>query len=129
MTRRSLEALVQGQTLWDGKVKGFGARRQSENGAISLFLMARLKGRKRRISIGRLGQPWTVETARNEAKKMLGKIASGVDPSINALEERQTLNELAEKWLSHYVGHELKERTSRSYTANVRLYMEKKIGP
>ena len=103
MTRRGLETLKQGQTLWDGKVKGFGARRQSENGAISLFLMARLKGRKRRISIGRLGQPWTVETARNEAKKMLGKIASGLDPSINALEERQTLNELAEKWLEHHV--------------------------
>ena len=101
MTRRGLETLKQGQTLWDGKVKGFGARRQSEKGAISLFLMTRLKGRKRRISIGRLGQPWAVETARNEAKKMLGKIASGVDPSINALEERQTLNELAEKWLSH----------------------------
>ena len=128
MTRRGLETLKQGQTLWDGKVKGFGARRQSENGAISLFLMARLKGRKRRISIGRLGQPWTVETARNEAVKMLGQLASGVDPSTNVLEERQTLNELAEQWLSHHVEHELKERTRQSYTANVRLYMEKKIG-
>ena len=56
MTRRGLETLKQGQTLWDGKVKGFGARRQSENGAISLFLMARLKGRSAKTIARTLGK-------------------------------------------------------------------------
>ena len=128
MTLRKLETLKQGEDVWDDKVKGFGARRQTANGAVSFILLARVKGRKRRFTIGRLGQPWTVETARNQALQMLGKIASGKDPSVNALETRQTLNELATKWLADYVAQELKERTRQGYKANVRLYIEKHIG-
>ena len=128
ITLRKLETLKPGVDVWDDKVKGFGARRQTANGAVSFILLARVKGRKRRFTIGRLGQPWTVETARNEALQMLGKIASGNDPSVNALETRQTLNELATKWLSDYVAHNLKERTRQGYESNVRLYIEKDIG-
>ena len=128
ITLRKLETLKPGVDVWDDKVKGFGARRQTANGAVSFILLARVKGRKRRFTIGRLGQPWTVETARNEALQMLGKIASGQDPSVNALETRQTLNELATKWLSDYVAHNLKERTRQGYESNVRLYIEKDIG-
>ena len=128
ITLRKLETLNPGVDVWDDKVKGFGARRQTANGAVSFILLARVKGRKRRFTIGRLGQPWTVETARNQALQMLGKIASGTDPSVNALETRQTLNELATKWLSDYVAQELKEQTRQGYKANVRLYIEKDIG-
>ena len=128
MTRHRLETLKPGEDVWDDKVKGFGARRQTANGAVSFILLGRVKGRKRRYTIGRLGQLWTVETARNEALQMLGKIASGQDPSVNALETRQTLNELATKWLLDYVAQNLKERTRQSYESNVRLYIEKDIG-
>ena len=128
ITLRKLETLKPGEDVWDDKVKGFGARRQTVNGAVSFILLARVKGRKRRFTIGRLGQPWTVETARNDALQMLGKIVSGQDPSVNALETRQTLNELATKWLLDYVAQNLKERTRQSYESNVRLYIEKEIG-
>ncbi len=128
ITLRKLETLKPGEDVWDDKVKGFGARRQTASGTVSFILLARVKGRKRRFTLGRLGQPWTVETARNEALQMLGKIAAGEDPSIHALETRQTLNELAAKWLSDYVAENLKERTRQGYKANVRLYIEKDIG-
>ena len=36
-------------------------------------------------SIGRFGSPWTVETARNEARRLLGVLVTGVDPCAQAL--------------------------------------------
>jgi integrase len=35
-------------------------------------------------SIGRLGSPWTPDTARNEARRLLGVLATGVDPCAQA---------------------------------------------
>ena len=67
ITLRKLETLKLGENVWDDKVKGFGARRQTANGAVSFILLARVKGRKRRFTVGRLGQPWTVETQRSPA--------------------------------------------------------------
>ena len=36
-------------------------------------------------SIGRFGSPWTVETARNEARRLLGIVATGFDPCAKLL--------------------------------------------
>src|SRR5712691_8082607 len=38
-------------------------------------------GRKRRLTIGKHGSPWTPETARREAFKLLADISAGIDPS------------------------------------------------
>ena len=38
---------------------------------------------KRRVTIGRHGSPWTPETARREAERILGLVASGADPAAN----------------------------------------------
>jgi len=40
---RNVEALQPGETIWDDRVKGFGARRQKKG--ISYVVKARLKGR------------------------------------------------------------------------------------
>jgi integrase len=62
----------------DGELKGFAVRITS-NG-IKSFVVEKLVNRKvRRITLGRYGE-LTAEQARKEAQKLLGKIATGVDP-------------------------------------------------
>ena len=78
---REVRALKPGQTVWDTAVAGFGARRQ-QSPAVSYMLIYRTReGRQRWHTIGRHGAPWTPETARAEATRLLGKVVDGIDPS------------------------------------------------
>src|SRR6478672_8627350 len=74
---REVRALGPGAELWDSAVSGFGARRQVGT-AVSYVLMYRTReGRQRRFTIGRHGAPWTPDAAREEARRLLGKIVGG----------------------------------------------------
>lgn len=65
----------------DSGLKGF-ALRITSNGVKS-FVVEKLVNRKvRRMTIGRYGE-LTVEQARREAQKLLGKIATGLDPAAD----------------------------------------------
>src|SRR5947209_19523836 len=82
ITKKDLDALGGGGLIWDrgrGSVSGFGARAQK---TAKVFVWKySFEGSQRWHSIGRFGSPWTVDGARSEAKRLLGKIASGEDPS------------------------------------------------
>jgi integrase len=72
----------QGKTIqkryYDSTLKGFGLRITS--GGTKAFFIEKLVNRKlRRITLGRYPE-LTVEMARKEAHKVLGKIATGIDP-------------------------------------------------
>jgi integrase len=71
-----------GEWLWDTVVKGFGARRQ--RGDVFYYLRYRLNGNQRVLSIGRHGSPWTPDTARKEARRLIGSVAAGTDPAQRA---------------------------------------------
>ena len=89
-----------GQTIWDTLV-GFGARRQWSV-AVSYVLLYRTKeGRQRWHTIGRHGAPWTPDSAREEAKRLLGKVAEGGDPAAEKQSKRKavTVSELCELYL------------------------------
>src|ERR1019366_7106337 len=80
-TGGEVRALKPGETVWDAGVAGFGARRQ-QSSAVSYVLIYRTEeGRQRWHTIGRHGAPWTPGTAREEATRLLGKVADGIDPS------------------------------------------------
>src|SRR6516165_9737181 len=64
--------------LWCTQCVGFGARRQTKG--VFFYVRYRHGGRQVMHSIGRLGAPWTPDTARNEARRLLGIVATGVDP-------------------------------------------------
>jgi len=69
---RQVRALQLGETVWDESLAGFGARRQKSD-AISYVLFYRAKeGRQRWFTIGRHDAPWTPDTARAEARRLLG---------------------------------------------------------
>lgn len=101
---RDVRALLPNGEVWDGGtegVAGFGARRQRSE-AIAYVLMYRTaEGRLRRYTIGRHGAPWTPETARKEARRILGTVAVGNDPAAEKREKRQaaTVSELCDLYL------------------------------
>ncbi len=63
---------------YDDKLKGFGIRITS-GGAKTFFVEKLVKGKLRRMKIGRYGEV-TTEQARKQAQIILGQIASGIDP-------------------------------------------------
>jgi len=86
---REVRALEPGQIVWDTAVPAFGARRQ-KGPAVTYVLFYRTdEGRQRWHTIGRHGAPWTPDTAREEAKAVLGKVVKGADPAADRQAKRQ----------------------------------------
>src|SRR6516165_4611155 len=86
VTKSAVERLPVGTLLWDQSLVGFGARRQLRH--VHYLLRYRLNGRQKFLSIGRHGM-FTPDTARTEAQRLLGLIATGLDPASERLSERR----------------------------------------
>lgn len=101
--------------VWDTKVAGFAVRCQTK--AKVYCLKYRVGGRQRWFTIGRHGSPWTPETARKEARKLLGVVADDKDPArqkeLN--KEALTVSEAATKFLAEHVDVKRKTRTAEGY--------------
>ena len=71
----------------------------------------------RKLTIGRHGSPWTPETARSEAKRLLGMIESGADPAADksARQAAPTMADLAERFLAEHAEAKRKARTAAEY--------------
>lgn len=97
-------------TLWDSEIKGFGVRARC-GGAKTYILHYRAgNGRNaplRKLTIGRHGSPWTPQTARVKAKRLLGLVASGEDPAIVRSAERRamTVADLCDLYLAEGATH------------------------
>ena len=90
--KMDIRTIQPNQILWDGAVTGFGIRRQRSD-SISYVLVYRTKsGRQRWHTIGKHGKPWTPETARNEATRLLGAIVTGEDPAQAKATQRAAID-------------------------------------
>jgi integrase len=90
LTEKSLASIVVPSDIaqlfvWDTEVTGFGVVVGKKNR--TFIVQTRVNGRQRRKAIGVAGHvrgdgfEWTVQLARAEAKKLIGDMAHGVDPS------------------------------------------------
>jgi Arm DNA-binding domain len=77
---RDLRSLQPDQTIWDGSVSGFGARRQGGTVVSYIVVYRTREGRQRTYTIGKHGSPWSPDTARQEARRVLGEVVKGADP-------------------------------------------------
>src|SRR3954447_24955668 len=111
ITKRSVDGLKPGTNgaeavLWDTEVKGFGVRVQ-RGGSKSYIVHYRVgTGRGaplRKLTIGQHGA-WTAETARKEAKRLLGKVEDGADPAADkiARKEAPIVADLAQRFLAEH---------------------------
>lgn len=99
---RQVRALKPGTTFWDPTLPGFGARRQKGE-VVSYVLFYRTReGRQRWFTLGRHGAPWTPETAREEARRLLGEVANKGDPAADKRAKRnaKTVAELCDSYLA-----------------------------
>lgn len=91
--------------LWDSELKGFGLK-VAKGGRKTFVCKYRAgSGRSaptRRMTIGAFGSPWTVDQARTEAKRLLGRVAIGEDPAFDkqAKKKQITVSELCDLYLA-----------------------------
>jgi integrase len=97
ITKTTVDRLGPGEVLWDTEVKGFGIRRHATE-AKHYVLRYRFNGRQTFKKIGRHGSPFTPDSARKEAKRLLGEVALGTRPSAQSGEA--TFGEAVEAYIA-----------------------------
>ncbi len=132
ITKRTVDSLTPGNSdalVWDAEIKGFGIRCRP-SGAKYFLLKMRVGGRQRWITIGRYGSPWTPDTARREALRLLGLRATGRDPAAERDRQRVavTVAELADRFLQEHVADHCKLRTQEEYKRAVGSYLKPAFG-
>src|SRR5262245_2745205 len=88
ISKVTVERLGTNSVLWDTSLVGFGSRRQLRH--VHYLLRYRINGHQRFHTIGRHGT-WTPDTARTEARRLLGLVASRVDPATERVRAAETL--------------------------------------
>jgi len=106
ITETRIAALKPGEQMFDTEVAGFGARRQKDQ--VSFFLKYTIHGRQRLLSFGTTAGGWKAATARREALRLRGLIASGHDP------KRQRISGNVAEVIERYIS----ERASKNRTGS-----------
>src|SRR6516165_8763659 len=112
---RQVRALKPDAVAWDSTLPGFGIRRQRSK-QISYVLFYRTReGRQRWYTIGRHGAPWTPESAREEAQRLLGDVANKADPAAEKRTARnaQTICQLCDLYLEEAAAGRTRRRAPK----------------
>lgn len=128
VTKRAVDALKPGDVIWE---HGFGAKGNAD-GTTSYLLDYRIGRRRRRLTIGTHGAPWTPETARKRAHELLhGVVSTGVDPlaAKTATRTAPTMRELAERFMTEHVTAKRKATTQRTYRGYLDNHVLPTLGP
>ena len=93
------------------------------------MLKYRIAGRPRWYTIGRHGSPWTPDSARKEALRLLGDVAHGIDPAEKRAADRKTINfaELGELYFAEGAAHK-KPSTLHVDRGRFRLHLLPALG-
>src|SRR5262249_23640290 len=100
-TKSVVDRLQPGSMVWDTQLIGYGVRRQRRS---AFYLIRyRINGRQRFLTLGRHGA-FTPDTARREATRLLGVVASGTDPARERVTPTETFGAELEKYLERKRG-------------------------
>src|SRR5271168_5647221 len=117
---REVRALKPGETVWDAALPGFGARRQTGDAVAYVLKSRTAEGRQRWHTIGRHGAPWTPDGAREEAKRLLGEVVKGGDPSGEKIAKRKALTvaELCDHYFEDALAGKVRTRSKAAKKAS-----------
>ena len=116
--------------VWDG---GFGLKVTPMGKKVLLYQYwsPLERGRRRRVTLGVYGRI-TVDQARDQAKKLAGRIANGEDPAAEKHQQRVAEKEATVKLLSEEYIDEIRPkkapRTIESYDSQLRLHILPALG-
>lgn len=133
LTKRYVESIDPSQDeellIWDSEIKGFGVRIFS-TGRRTYFVQYRNQfGRTRRKKIGVHGAI-TCEQARDEAKKILGQVASGNDPSeeVKLMKKKEAFSDLTEQYLKLHAQEHKRARSMQNDQSMIDRILLPKFG-
>jgi integrase len=118
ITKTAVDRMGPWSVLWDTEVNGFGVRRHGADGRHYL-LRYRFGGKQTFRKIGRHGSPWTPDSARAEALRMLGLIVSGTNPAQRQPKAESFCGEV-ERYLLH--KRSMRSETFRAIERHLRKY-------
>jgi len=129
LTKRRIDAMQAGETHWDSDVRGFCCRARTKRKIF--YLKMRSKGRQRWLTIGEYGAPWTVETARREAQRLLGEVLNGAD--VETLRHGGNagdpiVEDLSARFIEEYARHHKKASSVYIDEINIRNHVLPLIG-
>lgn len=131
ITKRSVDALALKDAdyfYWDTQIPGFGVR-VSPKGRKTYAVQYRIGGRTKRVSLGVHGAI-TPDEARELARRTLGEVSRGEDPSGKKRQERRAphLSALCDRFLDEYVPSRCKPSTQREYRRCCDIFIRPKLG-
>jgi len=131
ITKRAVDAMrptTKDQFMWDSELSGFGLK-VTPKGRKIYCLQYRMGGPAKRYTIGPHG-PWTPETARKEAQRILGKVASGVDPTQAKVKGKSspTLEAVGQRYLTEYAEQHKKPSSVEEDRRNLKNHVYLHLG-
>jgi integrase len=128
ITKARVDRMADGDALWDSEVRGFGVRRRRRD--TSYVLKYRANRRQRFVTIGKHGAPWTSETARREAQRLLGALRNGNDPAVqrDKLNREPTVAAVLDRYLRDHVDAHNKPTTRAEATRHVETILKPEFG-
>lgn len=114
--------------IWDTALRGFGLK-TTPTGSKIYILQYRINGQLRRYTIGKHGM-WTPDSARKEAKNLLGQVAKDEDPAEKKQSDKTypTVKIFASKYLEEYAQVEKKPRSIQEDRRNLANHVIPAIG-
>ena len=129
ISKRTVDALPAGKDMvyWDSEIQGFGVR-VYPSGSKVYIAQTRVKGKSRRVTVGRHGVI-TAEQARQRAASIITRVKAGEDPVAAPLAPKPppgpAVAEIAERYLAEHVALRCRPTTA----AQRRFVLEKHILP
>ena len=134
ITKRAVDAAKPRKAdtyLWDRELPGFGLKVTPAGRKVYLvqYRLGGRKGRTRRVTIGQHGQI-TPTFARDEAKRLLGTLATGRDPAAERDRAKADKSVAAtfDQFMEEHVRPKLKLSTAEGYQRVARLYVLPSFG-